>query len=72
MNTIDRHEQNSLGNWLAFIFGAIFNLAAEANLRFLIDYTLQAVVGGSVCLLFKLLGDFITARFKKNRNKSNE
>lgn len=71
MNTLHRHEHNSLGNWLAFIFGALFNLAAETDFRFLVDYTLQAIIGGSICLLFKLLGDFITTRLKK-RNKSNE
>ena len=71
MNTMERQEHSTLGNWFAFIFGAIFNLAAEVDFRFLIDYTLQAIVGGSICLLFKLLGDFITAHLKK-RNKSSE
>lgn len=57
------------GNWLAFLFGATFNLFAELAPRFLLDYTLQAIVGGIVCLCFKLLGDYITVL--KNRNHKN-
>ena len=63
-------QQNGQGNWIAFLFGAVFNLLASANLRFLIDYTLQATVGGVVCLIFKIVGDIITAAWKRRKHQS--
>jgi hypothetical protein len=72
MNLTPSHQWEA-GNWLAFFFGAIFNLFADIEPRFLLDYTLQAIVGGIVCLGFKLLGDYISSqkalRHKNRRRK---
>lgn len=59
MNIASQNPQWEAGNWLAFLFGAIFNLLADIAPHRLLDYTLQAIVGGMVCLGFKLLGDYI-------------
>jgi hypothetical protein len=59
MNIASQNPQWEAGNWLAFLFGAIFNLFADIAPQLLLDYTLQAIVGGMVCLGFKLLGDYI-------------
>lgn len=61
----DPHWQ--AGNWLAFLFGATFNVVAELAPRFLLDYALQAIVGGIICLCFKLLGDYIASHNKRRR-----
>ena len=55
------------GNWLAFLFGAVFNLFADVAPQRLLDYTYQALVGGIVCLGFKLLGDYLHTRYKRRR-----
>ena len=46
-----------MGNGIAFLFGAVFNLLSNVNLSFLLDYTLQAIVGGIICLAFKIIAD---------------
>jgi hypothetical protein len=67
MNITSQNNNWESGNWLAFLFGAVFNLFADIAPRVLLDYTLQAVVGGIVCLCFKLLGDYISDHKKRRR-----
>lgn len=68
MNT-EIHQHHGSGNWIAFLFGAVFNLLANANLRFLLDYALQAVVGGIVCLAFKIIGDILSPLWAKHKER---
>lgn len=43
------------------MFGAIFNLVSSAgDFDFLIKHILQAVIGGFIFLLFKMLGDVLS------------
>ena len=67
MNITSQDPQWEAGNWLAFLFGAVFNLFADVAPSALLEYTFQAVVGGIVCLGFKLLGDYINAKKKRRR-----
>jgi len=67
MHLTSQNPQWEAGNWLAFLFGAIFNLFATFDPHLLLDYTLRAIIGGIVCLCFKLLSDYITARNKRRR-----
>ncbi|QLH33436.1 MAG: hypothetical protein HWD62_14355 [Cyclobacteriaceae bacterium] len=57
------------GNWIAFVFGAVFNLLGNVNLIFLLDYALQAVVGGIICLAFKVLGDVLSPLWEKHKER---
>ena len=57
------------GNWIAFVFGAVFNLLGNVNLTFLLDYALQAVVGGIICLAFKVLGDVLSPLWEKHKER---
>lgn len=62
-------NQNGMGNGIAFLFGAVFNLLSNVNLMFLLDYTLQAIVGGIICLAFKVLGDVLSPLWQKHKDR---
>jgi hypothetical protein len=49
------NQNHGMGNGIAFLFGAAFNLLANVNLLFLLDYALQAIVGVSSVLHSKSL-----------------
>ena len=68
MNATINHN-DGMGNGIAFLFGAVFNLLANVNLSFLLDYTLQAIVGGIICLGFKVLGDILSPLWQKHKEK---
>lgn len=67
------------GNWIAFLFGAIFNLLGSVTVTMIVDSAVQAVVGGIIVLLFKILGDYFDPQIKRLvawlrslRNDSND
>jgi hypothetical protein len=68
MNT-EINQNHGMGNGIAFLFGAIFNLLANVNLSFFIDYALQAIVGGIICLAFKIIGDVLSPLWQKHKEK---
>ena len=68
MNTEINHN-NGAGNGIAFLFGAVFNLLANVNLSFFFEYALQALAGGIVCLVFKIIGDILSPLWQKHKNK---
>jgi uncharacterized protein YqgC (DUF456 family) len=56
------------GNTVAFLFGAVFNLLANTDFSSLTDYSLKAVIGGIIMMLFKLLSDYISKKlFSKKK-----
>ena len=69
---INQNHGGSGGNWIAFVFGAVFNLLGNVKLTFLIDYALQAVVGGIICLAFKILGDVLSPLWEKHKERVKE
>jgi hypothetical protein len=42
---------------------------ANVNLAFLMDYILQAVVGGIICLAFKIIGDVCSPLWLKHKER---
>lgn len=58
-----------MGNGIAFLFGAAFNLLANVNLLFLLDYALQATVGGIICLAFKIIADVFSPLWQKHKDR---
>lgn len=58
------HHDSEAGNWVAFLFGAMFNILANFDIPAMIDYAMQAFTGGFICLLFKLLGDYLSPVFR--------
>lgn len=68
MDTQINHSNGS-GNWIAFLFGAMFNILANFDLHYAIDYAAQALFGGFICLVFKILGDVLSPLLKKWWNK---
>jgi len=58
-----------MGNGIAFLFGAAFNLLANVNLFFLLDYALQAIVGGIICLAFKIIADVFSPLWQKHKDR---
>lgn len=66
------NQNHGLGNGIAFLFGAAFNLLANVNLLFLLDYALQAIVGGIICLAFKIIGDVLSPLWQKHKEKVKE
>ena len=70
MNGVEINQNHGAGgNWIAFVFGAVFNLLGNVNLMFLLDYALQAVVGGIICLAFKVLGDVLSPLWEKHKER---
>ena len=60
MNTTTHVNHGS--NTVAFLFGAIFNILANTDYASLADYSIKAVLGGIIMMLFKLLGDYISKK----------
>ena len=58
-----------MGNGIAFLFGAAFNLLANVNLFFLLDYALQAIVGGIIRLAFKIIADVSSPLWQKHKER---
>jgi len=54
------NNSNGNGNWIAFLFGVIFNVFANFDLQYAINHALYALLGGLVCLAFKILADAFT------------
>lgn len=48
------------GNWIAFLFGAAFNLATHMIDSGPASYIVHAIAGGIICLGFKMVGDLLT------------
>jgi len=63
------NQNHGLGNGIAFLFGAAFNLLANVNLLFLLDYALQAIVGGIICLAFKIIADVFSPLWQKHKDR---
>lgn len=57
------------GNWFAFLFGAVFNLMARIDLSLIGEYILQAIAGGIICLVFKVLGDILSPLWLKQKER---
>lgn len=73
MNGAEINQNDGSGsNWIAFVFGAVFNLLGNVNLMFLLDYALQAVMGGIICLAFKILGDVLSPLWEKHKERVKE
>ena len=51
---------DSAGNWIAFLFGATFNIVTHMLDSGPTSYLVHAIAGGIICLLFKLIGDLFT------------
>jgi hypothetical protein len=63
------NQNHGMGNGIAFLFGAAFNLLANVNLFFLLDYALQAIVGGIICLAFKIIADVFSPLWQKHKDR---
>ena len=51
---------DSAGNWIAFLFGATFNIVTHIIDSGPASYIIHAIAGGIICLMFKLIGDLFT------------
>ncbi len=71
MNT-EINQNDGTGNGIAFLFGVVFNLLSNVNLSFFLDYALQAIVGGIICLAFKVIGDILSPLWEKHKDKVKE
>jgi len=63
------HHNDSSGNWIAFLFGVMFNLMTTANDPRAINYLAHAIVGGFICLFFKMIGDMLSPLFRALGNR---
>ena len=73
MNTTQTNygfTQGGSGNTVAFLFGAVFNILANTDYASFLDYSIKAVIGGVIMMLFKLLGDYIS-KLVFNRKKND-
>ncbi|MEJ1237920.1 hypothetical protein WBG78_07325 [Chryseolinea sp. T2] len=51
------HSHDSAGNWIAFLFGATFNIVTHVIDSGPASYLVHAIAGGIICLIFKMIGD---------------
>lgn len=63
-------QDHSHSNGIVFLLGAIFNILANTDFSNLLDYTLKALIGGFIWLLYKLIADYISARSKSKEKKA--
>jgi hypothetical protein len=63
------NQNHGMGNGIAFLFGAVFNLLSNVNLSFFLDYALQAIVGGIICLAFKIIADVFSPLWQKHKER---
>ena len=57
------HNPNSTNNNLSvFLLGAILNILATVDYVSLIDYSLKAIIGGAIWLLFKIAAEYFTKK----------
>ena len=54
------HSHDSSGNWIAFLFGATFNVVTHVIDSGPTSYVVHAIAGGIICLIFKMIGDLLT------------
>jgi hypothetical protein len=57
---------------LPFFSEQSFNLLSNVNLLFLLDYTLQAIVGGIICLAFKIIADVFSPLWQKHKDRVSD
>ena len=63
---------SSTGNNLSvFLLGAILNILAAVDYASLIDYSLKAIIGGAIWLLFKVAAEYFTKRIHGNGREKN-
>jgi hypothetical protein len=58
------HLQNNLS---VFLLGAILNVLAAVDFTGLLDYSVKAVAGGMIWLVFKLIGDYLTSKINNSK-----
>ena len=64
---VNQNHGSGGGNWIAFVFGAAFNLLGNVKLLFLLEYAEQAILGGIICLAFKIIGDILSPLWEKHK-----
>jgi hypothetical protein len=64
--------QHGSGNWVAFLFGAIFNMIVSISYQGLTEYALYSLVGsmiaGGVWLVYKIIADRLGVNGKKEKD----
>jgi hypothetical protein len=63
------HSPNNLS---VFLLGAILNILAAVDYTSLLDYSLKAVAGGLIWLVFKVVGEILAERVKRKYGKKEE
>ena len=59
------HSHDSAGNWIAFLFGATFNIVTHVIDSGPASYLVHAIAGGIICLVFKMIGDLFAPVVKR-------
>jgi hypothetical protein len=61
MNT-EINQNSGAGNWVAFLFGAVFNLIVSLDLTSHLDYGVRMLIAGLLWLFFKRFNDYLERR----------
>ena len=69
MNTGTEHTHNHLS---VFLLGAILNILAAVDMPSLMDYSLKAIVGGLIWLIFNQVHEILKNRTKNKDNQNNK
>lgn len=65
-------QDHSHSNGIVFLLGAIFNILTNTDFSNLLDYTLKALIGGFIWLLYKLIADHTFGQIKIEGEKSRD
>jgi hypothetical protein len=64
MNATPQYHYSD-SNTTVFLLGAVLNILASTEWTSLLDYTIKAIIGGIVWLIFKVISNYISHKFIK-------
>jgi hypothetical protein len=59
-------------NFSAFLLGAVLNLLVVVNMEGIVDYSLKAIAGGLIWVIFKVTGEYLTAKVVQRKKEREE
>ena len=69
MNTGTEHTHNHLS---VFLLGAVLNILAAVDMPSLLDYSVKAIAGGLIWLIFNQVHEALKIRMKKRDDQNNK
>lgn len=66
------HPNHAQSNFMVFLLGALLNVLAAIDFTSLMDYSVKAIAGGLIWLVFKVLGEYLSEKIKNKQGNGKE